>query len=499
MIEQKEYSNYNEYLQDNEERDEPVVYDYIQDNNQKSPDELIKSFHAQQMEESDLYEMILDNGIALNLFQSLNKLKRGTDHQLFKNPFQIKIYPEIKSMMIYLIVSHSFLRIKTELLYLRENPKFKKNEESELKNKINSKSKSGESQESQSVKVEQSKKEKEIIFTLELIEFYEMFQLLLCNNKDHPLSLSIDKDFSILSGRIICPNVYIKGIDGVQYKCRLVKNELFAYKINPPEEQKYKEESKISKNFFNELENQNNSDSSNMNINNVQSNSMSQINQLNEEESDFLEKKFQTDEKSARYIIEGSDLQELNTLMRGLESMYNYDLSEHSIGISMTNDKALFYSLAYEKIKDLKSFSNLSKAIKFRTLLNIKSIKNHFLTPFKYGFNSFFRTKLLAKFITSFYNPEDKRLMVRVSTSGKMILSFAFSEPKNDMVMNEMMNNDIGISTEIYDNLEENNRESEINRNKKERIIKGGFFNDENGGNIVGMIFYPTVFDLCKC
>ena len=236
-----------------------------------------------------------------------------------------------------------------------------------------------------------------------------------------------------------------------------------------------------------------------MNINNVQSNSMSQINQLNEEESDFLEKKFQTDEKSARYIIEGSDLQELNTLMRGLESMYNYDLSEHSIGISMTNDKALFYSLAYEKIKDLKSFSNLSKAIKFRTLLNIKSIKNHFLTPFKYGFNSFFRTKLLAKFITSFYNPEDKRLMVRVSTSGKMILSFAFSEPKNDMVMNEMMNNDIGISTEIYDNLEENNRESEINRNKKERIIKGGFFNDENGGNIVEMIFYPTVFDLCKC
>ena len=134
------------------------------------------------------------------------------------------------------------------------------------------------------------------------------------------------------------------------------------------------------------------------------------------------------------------------------------------------------------------------------TPLNIKSVKNHFLTPFKYGFNSFYRVKLMAKFITSFYNKDDRRLLVKVSPSGKMILSFTFSDPKNEMTMIE--ENSVGISTEINDNLNENenrnNNDSNNNRNRIKRNLIDRLLDDENRGNIVEMIFYASSFDLCK-
>ena len=71
-----------------------------------------------------------------------------------------------------------------------------------LKSKINSKS-SVQSQESQSINTNkiseeidnESNKENEIIFTIELNDFFNMLGLLLCDNKDNPISISIDNNF----------------------------------------------------------------------------------------------------------------------------------------------------------------------------------------------------------------------------------------------------------------------------------------------------------------
>ena len=398
-------------------------------------------------------------------------------------------------MMIYLIVSHNFLRIKTELLYLKENPKHKKPDESELKRKINSKS-NKDSQGSQSSNDEQNNKGKEIIFTLELVDLFTMLDLLLVDNKDNPIIISIDCNLSKMKGRAACPETFNQNVNEFVFEYNLIKNEVFKYEINPPEEQKYSEEKEgISKNLLNENDSDKDPDSSNININNVQSKSLSQI---NEDNSDYLEKKFQTDEKCAKYLIEGNDLFELYQLMKGMEYIY-MNFASSSIGISMINDKALFFSISFENIQDTKSIIHLSKNIKHMTSLTLKCIKNHYLTPFKYGFNSFYRSALLTKFITSFFNKEDKRLLVKVSPSGKMILSFAFADFKNEREeIPNQRENDKGISMEINDNLEQNNNGSENNRNNMRRIRRDGLLDDENGGNIVEMIFYPDVFELCK-
>ena len=74
-----------------------------------------------------------------------------------------------------------------------------------------------------------------------------------------------------------------------------------------------------------------------------------------------------------------------------------------------------------------------------------------------------------------------------------MILSFSFSDTKNDLdeILNQKENN-ITISAEIKENLNENmNKERRVN-------YKDGLLYDENRGNIVEMIFYPNAFDLCK-
>ena len=71
-----EESYYNAY-NDEEENDQELPENEIQldSNNQKTYDELIKSFHCQEIDESNALEMMLSNQITLNLFQSLYKLK----------------------------------------------------------------------------------------------------------------------------------------------------------------------------------------------------------------------------------------------------------------------------------------------------------------------------------------------------------------------------------------------------------------------------------------
>ena len=73
-----EESYYNAY-NDEEENDQELPENEIQldSNNQKTYDELIKSFHSQEIDESNALEMMLSNQITLNLFQSLYKLKKS--------------------------------------------------------------------------------------------------------------------------------------------------------------------------------------------------------------------------------------------------------------------------------------------------------------------------------------------------------------------------------------------------------------------------------------
>ena len=291
MNEQGELYNYDSMYQYEEEEVEENGNINEMESNKKSLDELKNSYNEVEMDQKDMYEMVIDNNIALNLYQSLYKLKKGTDQKLLKYPCQIKVYPKNNIMVIYLIVSHNFLRIKTELLLLKENPKYKKPDEKELKMKINSKgslpsevSKSIYNEKNSDIDDNESNKDNEIIFTVELINFYNMLDLLLSDNKDNPISVSIDCNFSEMKGKVIGPEVFEQTMLGIRYQFNLIKNEVFGYKINPPDEKNF-EKKEIKKNF-NDDENDNsnnskNSESGNININNIQSKSISQINQMN--------------------------------------------------------------------------------------------------------------------------------------------------------------------------------------------------------------------------
>ena len=75
-----------------------------------------------------------------------------------------------------------------------------------------------------------------------------------------------------------------------------------------------------------------------------------------------------------------------------------------------------------------------------------------------------------------------------------MILSYAFSDPKNGL--NNENNNDKSFSDDGGIKDEIDNEDS--NKIKRKKIIRDRFLDDENMGNIVEMIFYPVVFDICK-
>ena len=84
-----------------------------------------------------------------------------------------------------------------------------------------------------------------------------------------------------------------------------------------------------------------------------------------------------------------------------------------------------------------------------------------------------------------------------------MILSYTFSDPKNDSMYeenNENNTNKKSYSEEINED-GENNYENYNNEQIKKKIKKKNIdrlLDDENRGNIVEMIFYPVVFDISK-
>ncbi len=514
---------------------QPEEYEIPHAEGEKSPKQLIESFEENQMNKNDLYQVEIRNDIALNLHLSLYKLKRGENNEkLFKSPCQIKIYPSLKLMVIYLVVNFNFLRIKTEL------SRFKENEELKNKENIGSKKFLGSKLDSQlsSIHINNEFDEdkiypdaKEIIFTIELIDLFYMIDMLLCENKDNPILISIDKDFSVLTGKVVCPDVCNQIMNSNQLKFNLIKNEAFSYAIsNPDKINSSKNKSDVKKiddngnninnsnienindndieiDLNNDSSQNNNSESKNVKINNEQEKSnLKRNNSQNyyDSESEFLEKKFMTDLNYAKYIIEGNDLVDLYYFMKGLEILNNNDLSMHEIGISMCNERAFFFCPNLKNIHDGRYIEILSRNISQQIKLNIKCVKDHFITPFRYGFNSFYRTKFLSKFITSFYNKDDKRLLVKVSPKGKMILSYTFSDPKSDMALGEKNNQDTlnkkSISEEIKFNLdnEEDDEGESTKRIKRKKMIKDRLIDDENRGNIVEMIFYPIVFDICK-
>ena len=197
---------------------------------------------------------------------------------------------------------------------------------------------------------------------------------------------------------------------------------------------------------------------------------------------------------SSKYLIEGQFLLDLYFFMKGINLLYE-NFSTHNIGISMTNDRALFYCPNLEKIRTGKYIEEFSKNLNQQLKINIKSIVNSSFTALPNGFNSFYRTKFLSKFITSFYNKNDKRLLVKVNPNGKMILSYTFSDPKSysKNVENDNEKNK-SYTEELDDDFENNENPDKIQK----YTIKNRLLNDESKGNIVEMIFYPVVFDICK-
>ena len=510
-MQELDYSDNNSYITNNKKVEAKIEEFSIEyDPNQKTALQLLKSFKEGKMRKDELYQLYICNNVALNLYQSLYKLKRGQNHMdSFKSPCQIKIYPKSKLMVIYLVVSYHYLRIKTELQYIREN------ENLGLKNNLNNSF--YKNQEKLDIKespisklnnddeINYNENEKEIIFTIDLLNFFKMLDLLLSENKDCSLALGLDSNFSVLTAQAICPDVFNQVVYSRRINFNLLKNDTFSYAISDPKKNNSKKNTNITNDKSKDNDNVNdpsNEDNSEINnkksIKNVEKTKLktnkNKYNQEYEESNnEYLEQKFMMDIKSAKYMIEGPYLGELFYFMRGLEFIYD-NFSTHNIGISMTNDKALFYCPAMEKINNGRYIEELSKNINQQLRLNIKSLINHSFTPFANGFNSFYRTKFLSKFITSFYNKNDKRLLIKVNPNGKMVLSYAFSDPQNDM--NDEDNKDKSLSEDVGIKDEIDNEDSD--KTKRKKTIRDRLLDDENMGNIVEMIFYPVVFDLCK-
>ena len=478
---------------------EPEEFQFNINSYNKSPIDLMQSFREGQMEKDELYQIFISNTIALNLYQSLYKLKRGqNDLDLFKSPCQIKIYPKTKLMVIYLVVSYNFLRIKTELQSIKENEKLKNLQNFDSKiGKMPDIEESPISKINNDDQINENENEKEIIFTISLIDFFKMLDLLLTENKESSLVLGLDENFSALTAQFVNPDVFNQMVYSTRIKFNLLRNDTFSYVISNPDKRTSKKSKNNDKNKNNDSSGENASEKNDkINSKENKNNFINENNQnYGESESIYLEKKFMMDQHSSKYLIEGQFLGDLYFFMKGLNLLYD-NFSTHNIGISMTSDKALFFCPNMEQIRNTKYIEELSKNINQQLILNIKSVVNTSFTALPYGFNSFYRTKFLSKFITSFYNKNDKRLLVKVNPNGKMILSYTFSDPKSYSINTEKNNEkNKSYTDELYDDFENKDENPE---KLQKKIIKDRLLNDESKGNIVEMIFYPVVFDVCK-
>ena len=227
-----EYTDSNSYITNNMKKEGSQIEEFEIDNDPYHKDELglMRVFKVGQMGKDELYQLYISNNIALNLYQSLYKLKRGQNYMdSFKSPCQIKVYPKSKLMVIYLVVSYHYLRIKTELQHIREN------ENITLKDNVNINNSFGKSKEKKNItespilhnnddEINDNENEKEIIFTIALLNFFKMLDLLLSENKDCSIVLGLDQNFSLLTAQAILPDVYCQVTYGPKIIFHLLKN-----------------------------------------------------------------------------------------------------------------------------------------------------------------------------------------------------------------------------------------------------------------------------------
>ena len=206
-----EYTDSNSYITNNMKKEGSQIEEFEIDNDPYHKDELglMRVFKVGQMGKDELYQLYISNNIALNLYQSLYKLKRGQNYMdSFKSPCQIKVYPKSKLMVIYLVVSYHYLRIKTELQHIREN------ENITLKDNVNINNSFGKSKQKINItespilhnnddEINDNENEKEIIFTIALLNFFKMLDILLSENKDCSIVLGLDQNFSLLTAQAI--------------------------------------------------------------------------------------------------------------------------------------------------------------------------------------------------------------------------------------------------------------------------------------------------------
>ena len=252
MQENEYLDNDDSYITNNIKKEETKIeelgIDY--DPYQKDQIGLMKSFNEGQMRKDELYQLYICNNIALNLYQSLYKLKRGQNYMdSFKSPCQIKVYPKTKLMVIYLVVSYHYLRIKTELQYIRENKNITlKNNLNNSFEKSNEKLNINESpilKKNNDDEIKDNENEKEIIFTIGLLNFFKMLDLLLSENKDCSLVLGLDQNFSVLTARTIMPDVFNQIISSQIINFNLLKNDTFSFAISNPEKNNPKKNTDI--------------------------------------------------------------------------------------------------------------------------------------------------------------------------------------------------------------------------------------------------------------
>lgn len=398
-----------------------------------------------------LYSFEIESLVAYNLYKSLYKLKRGKNQKSFlKTPIQLKIYPTQKIMMLYLIVNHSYLRIKLEILNYHKNPDLSN---SSSKTKFNFDNISNNNSHDDNIS------ENNEIYTL-TIELYDLFQLLdvlLTENDQKNLILFVNKSADHLGAMCASANQIYDKVSSIILKFKLLKNSAFSYELSNPYNDK-----KTQKNNFDNYSVNSSFIEMNKSINSLKLNN--KLNDIDEEY--YLEQKFQISPNSLKYLIVGSDVFHLYKFFNGLKPLY-VDFGSAYIIISAVNNMISFYCVNTNYLSMNKE-NNLSDVINRQLRLNIKNKNYGNILP--KGFNSVYKINQLSKFISSFFNSNDKSLLMKIDEKGKMILSFTIFE-------NSSYNNDENKLDNDY-NVEDN------------RLLS-----DEKQGNIVEMIFYPCLFD----
>ena len=403
-----------------------------------------------------LYSFEIESLVAYNLYKSLFKLKRGKNQRSFlQTPIQLKIYPAQKIMILYLIVNHSYLRIKLEILNYHKNPNLNDFSNFSSKAKFNFDNVSNNNSNFDNI----SENSEIYTLTIELYYIFQLLDVLLTENDQKNIILFVNKSCDHLGAMCASANQIYDKVSSIILKFRLLSNSAFSYELSDPYNNK-----KTDKNNYENFSVNSSFIEMNKSINSFKPNN--KLKDINNEY--YLEQKFQISPNSLKYLIVGSDVFQLYKFFSGLKPLY-IDFSSAYIIISAVNNMISFYCVNMNYLSMNKG-SNLSDAINRQLRLTIKN-KNYGNILSK-GFNSVYKIDQLSKFISSFFNTNEKSLLMKIDEKGKMILSYTIFDSNSYGDDND--DNKADINYKVEDN----------------RLLS-----DEKQGNIVEMIFYPCLFD----